>query len=83
MKFIYKYFVFLFFISFSAGAQPPAETVPDFNFYKLDKTTFTNKSVESDKLLFLFSLIQTAIIASGQCWILTNTTTDLRERLFI
>ena len=52
MKFVYKYFVLLFFISFSASAQPPAETVPDFNFYKLDKTAFTNKSLDPDKLLF-------------------------------
>jgi peroxiredoxin len=52
MKYVFKYLVLLFFISFSANAQPPAETVPDFIFYKLDKTAFTNKSVESDKLLF-------------------------------
>ena len=52
MKFVYKYFDFLFFISISASAQPPAETVPDFNFYKLDKTAFTKKSFDPDKLLF-------------------------------
>jgi hypothetical protein len=31
----------------------------------------------------LFSLIQTAITASGQSWTLVNITTGLRKRLFI
>ena len=52
MNYMFKFLVLFSLISFVASAQPPAETVPDFNFYKLDKTAFTNKNLESDKLLF-------------------------------
>ena len=52
MKYLFKFLVLFFLISFRAYAQPPAETVPDFNFYKMDKTAFTNKNLEPGKLLF-------------------------------
>ncbi len=36
-------------------AQTPAQTIPAFTFYKLDKTPFTNKNVTSGKqVLFIF-----------------------------
>jgi peroxiredoxin len=41
----------------TASAQysaPPALTIPDFNFFKLDKTLFTNKNLEPGKMLFFF-----------------------------
>lgn len=31
-------------------AQHPAATIPDFTFYKLDKTTFTSKNIQPGKL---------------------------------
>ena len=52
MKYMFKFLVLFSLISFVANAQPPAETVPDFNLYKPDKTVFTNKNLETDKLLF-------------------------------
>jgi peroxiredoxin len=45
-------FILFLLISFNVGAQSPAETIPAFNFYKLDKSPFTNKNLEQDKLLF-------------------------------
>ncbi|MBK6965243.1 MAG: redoxin domain-containing protein [Bacteroidales bacterium] len=36
-------------------AQTPAQTIPEFTFYKLDKTPFTNKNVTIGKeVLFIF-----------------------------
>jgi peroxiredoxin len=41
--------------AFDSSAQTPAQTIPEFTFYKLDKTPFTNKNVESGKqVLFIF-----------------------------
>lgn len=36
----------------SAAAQHPAETIPDFTFFRLDKTAFTSKNLKDNKLLF-------------------------------
>lgn len=33
--------------------QRPAATIPDFTFYKLDKTAFTNKNIQPGKLSLL------------------------------
>jgi peroxiredoxin len=41
----------------TASAQystPPAPTIPAFNFFKLDKSLFTNKNLAQDKMLFFF-----------------------------
>jgi len=38
-----------------SSAQTPAQTIPEFTFYKLDKTPYTNKNVASGKeVLFIF-----------------------------
>lgn len=34
------------------SAQGPAEKIPDFNFFKLNKNSFTNKDLESGKMTF-------------------------------
>lgn len=47
-----KTLVLLLLFSYNASAQNPAATVPDFTFFKLDKTAFTNKNLEQGKLLF-------------------------------
>ena len=42
-------------LSYTSSAQTPAQTIPEFTFYKLDKTPFTNKNVISGKeVLFIF-----------------------------
>lgn len=38
---------------FKVMAQRPAATIPEFTFYKLDKTAFTNKNIQSGKLSLL------------------------------
>ena len=51
-----KKLVFLFstlVISFNSFAQKQAETIPEFTFYKFDKSTFTNKNLEAGKLIFI------------------------------
>lgn len=39
--------------SIKAMSQHPSATIPDFTFYKLDKTAFTNKSIQPGKLSLL------------------------------
>ena len=42
-------------LSYTASAQTPAQTIPAFTFYKLDKTPFTNKNITNGKeVLFIF-----------------------------
>jgi len=42
-------------LSYTASAQTPAQTIPAFTFYKLDKTPFTNKNLTTGKeVLFIF-----------------------------
>lgn len=46
---------FCSFLSFSALAQSPARSIPEFTFYKPDKTPFTNKNITAGKdILFIF-----------------------------
>jgi len=39
-------------IYFFGKAQQPAAMIPDFNFFKLDGTSFTNKNLEQGKKIF-------------------------------
>jgi peroxiredoxin len=50
MKFFLKLFLLILLISASAHAQTPASAIPEFTFYKLDNTAFTNKSIRPGKL---------------------------------
>ena len=52
MKCIFKTVVFLLLISLDTSAQVPAQTIPQFKFFKLDGSSFTNKNLEANKLLF-------------------------------
>jgi peroxiredoxin len=58
MKYIFQIIAFTILISSYASAQPPAEppaqTVPAFTFYKQDKAAFTNNNVAQNKPLFFF-----------------------------
>jgi len=43
------------FSAFESSAQTPAQTIPEFTFYKPDKIPFTNKNVTNGKqVLFIF-----------------------------
>lgn len=50
MKILSKVLLLIFLISLKVSAQHPAATIPDFTFYKLDKTIFTNKNIQPGKL---------------------------------
>ncbi len=54
--FLKRIIIFLIlFVAFETFAQSPAQTIPEFTFYKLDKTPFTNKNITSGKeVLFIF-----------------------------
>lgn len=45
-------FLLFLFISFNICGQKPAAVIPEFLFFKLDKTAFTNKDLATNKLLF-------------------------------
>jgi peroxiredoxin len=53
-----KYPLLLFALPFcflvNAVAQPPAQTIPAFDFYKADKSVFTNKNLAINKMVFFF-----------------------------
>src|SRR4051812_41578895 len=51
-----KELFFLFYIlviSFNTFAQKQPEILPEFTFFKFDKTPFTNKNLEPHKLIFI------------------------------
>lgn len=52
MKYISNTVVLFLMISINVSAQGPAERIPDFNFFKLNKTLFTNKDLVTGKMLF-------------------------------
>jgi peroxiredoxin len=52
MKYVFKAFVLLLVIAGKISAQAPAQKIPDFNFFKLNKQSFTNKDLEPGKMLF-------------------------------
>jgi len=52
MKYIFKTLVLLLLISANVSAQGPAEIIPEFNFFKLDKTAFTHKNLAPGKMSF-------------------------------
>jgi thiol-disulfide isomerase/thioredoxin len=52
MKFFIPTIILSLFISVNIAAQTPAATIPDFTFYKFDKTAFTNKDLATGKKIF-------------------------------
>ena len=54
MKPAFKMLIIFLFILSAASAQTPVLSIPDFIFFKLDKSVFTNKNLEPDKMLFCF-----------------------------
>ena len=52
MKYLLPAIILCFFTSMSVAAQVPAATVPDFTFYKFNKTAFANKDLSAGKILF-------------------------------
>ena len=52
MKYLFVAFIIIILASYSVRAQAPTEIVPEFNFYKPDKTVFTKKDLAKGKYLF-------------------------------
>ena len=52
MKLIFKLVTILLVFSAITSAQTPAQTVPDFTFYKFNGSSFTNKHLDKGKFLF-------------------------------
>lgn len=53
MKRFLKVLLIFIFITAKVFGQRPVATIPDFTFYKLDKTAFTNKNIQPSKLSLL------------------------------
>ncbi len=47
-------FALLFYFVVDCVAQPPAQTIPVFDFYKADKSAFTNNNLAVNKMVFFF-----------------------------
>ncbi len=58
MRYTFNVLALLFLVSFSVSAQitgnPPAQTIPEFQFFKFDNTPFTNKDLPKNKITFFF-----------------------------
>jgi len=52
MKTMIRTFIFCLLVSSNAIAQTPAQTIPVFDFYRFDKTAFTNNNVTPGKMSF-------------------------------
>ncbi len=58
MKYLFITFITIILASYCVRAQAPAEIVPEFNFYKSDKTAFKNKDLTTGKYLFEVPLLR-------------------------
>jgi peroxiredoxin len=52
MKYIVTTVVLVLLSTINVSAQVPAQTIPEFTFKKINKTTFSNRNLESGKFLF-------------------------------
>ena len=52
MKSIFKIVILVLLISKNTAAQTPSQKIPAFTFLKLDNSLFSNKDLESRKMLF-------------------------------
>ncbi len=52
MKLFFSWFLFSVFFSVNINAQNPAKVIPAFQFFRLDKTAFTNKDLAKGKPYF-------------------------------
>lgn len=52
MKFLIQIFILCKIVIGISAAQTPAAVIPDFTFYKFDKTAFTNKELSKGRLSF-------------------------------
>lgn len=52
MKHFFQLFIITVAVSAEVTAQTPAATIPDFTFFKFNKTAFTNKDLAAGKKIF-------------------------------
>jgi peroxiredoxin len=57
MKFTFNTLILLFFVSINASAQlnnqPPAQTIPHFQFFRFDNKPFTDQDLPKSKTVFI------------------------------
>ena len=52
MTSVFKLMVLLMLVSANGLTQVPAKKIPEFSFFRLDKSSFTNKDLQTGKMLF-------------------------------
>jgi hypothetical protein len=52
MRYVFNIIALITLVSFSATAQKPEQTIPGFQFFRLNNTPFTDKDIPQGKIIF-------------------------------